>query len=315
MEGKFLITDTVPVGFVESFSSLGFEPEYRKEITNDELARDIGRYTGMVVNTSMRLDAEMLGKGVQLKYILRPGSGLDNIDVPFAQSKGIQVFSSPEANKDAVGEHAIGLLLGLLRHIPRADAQVKNKEWIRHANTGLEIKDKTIGIIGFGNTGSGFAKKLQGFDAEILVYDKYAGNFGLPYIRETSLEEIMLKADILSLHIPLTAETRLMVDEAFIDRFKKSFYLVNTSRGGVVKLSAVNSALKKGKLAGAALDVLENEKLASYHPAEMQLFEELVSHPDVILTPHIAGWSREARENIFWVVLEKFKSYLGSSVS
>lgn len=315
MKASFLITDKVPDGFLESFKALGFEVDYQQQISNDKLADTIHIYKGMVVNTSMRLDAEMLGRAKQLKYILRPGSGLDNIDLGFAASEGIRVFSSAEANSDAVGEHAIGLLISLLRHIPKADNEVKHKKWIRHANTGLEIKGKTIGIIGFGNTGSGFARKLQGFEAELLVYDKYRKDFGIPYIREVSLEEIQEKADMLSLHVPLTDETHHLVNAGFIGNFKKSFYLVNTSRGGVVNLESVCGALASGKLRGVALDVLENEKLASYNKEEERVFEELASYDNVILTPHIAGWSREARANIFWLVLEKFKSYLQASGS
>lgn len=312
MKPLFLITDKVPEGFPESFEALGFQVDYQQQISNEKLADTINLYTGMVVNTSMQLDAEMLGRAKQLKYILRPGSGLDNIDVSFAAGNGIQVFSSPEANKDAVGEHAIGLLIGLMRHIPRADAQVKDMEWIRHANTGVEIKGKTVGIIGFGNTGSGFARKLQGFEAELLVYDKYRKNFGIPYIREVSLEELQERADILSLHVPLTPETHHLVNDEFISRFKKSFYLVNTSRGGVVNLRSVCNGLAANKLRGAALDVLENEKISSYTEAEISLFKELISYDNVVLTPHIAGWSQEARANIFWLVLEKFKSWLQS---
>jgi D-3-phosphoglycerate dehydrogenase len=313
MKPLFLITDKVPEGFLESFETLGFEVDYLQQISNEKLAGTIHIYTGMVVNTSMRLDAEMLGRAKQLKYILRPGSGLDNIDLAFAAANGIQVFSSPEANKDAVGEHAIGLLIGLMRHIPRADAQVKDMEWIRHANTGVEIKGKTVGIIGFGNTGSGFARKLQGFEAELLVYDKYRKNFDIPYIREVSLEEIQEKADILSLHVPLTAETHHLVSDEFIGRVKKDIYLVNTSRGGVVDIQSVCKALAAKKLRGAALDVLENEKINAYSEAEISIFKELVSYDNVVLTPHIAGWSQEARANIFWLVLDKFKSNLLSA--
>jgi D-3-phosphoglycerate dehydrogenase len=313
MKPLFLITDKVPDGFLESFETLGFEVDYQQQISNEKLADTIHIYNGMVVNTSMRLDAEMLSRGRQLKYILRPGSGLDNIDVSFAASHDIRVFSSPEANRDAVGEHAIGLLISLLRHIPKADKEVKHKEWIRHANTGVEIKGKTVGIIGFGNTGSGFAKKLQGFEAELLVYDKYRKDFGIPYIREVSLEEIQEKADILSLHVPLTTETHHLINDDFIGCFKKNFYLVNTSRGGVVDIKSICKALSSNKLRGAALDVLENEKISSYSTAEMGFFEELVSYDNVVLTPHIAGWSQEARANIFWLVLEKFKSWLQSA--
>lgn len=307
---KFLVTDHVPAGFLKGFESLGFEVDYLPVLSHEELESRLHLYTGIVVSTHLILHKNYLDQAVKLKYILRPGSGLDNVDVEYAESKGILVFNSPEANREAVGEHAVGLLLSLLNYIPRAVQQVREKKWVREPNKGLEIKGKTIGIIGYGNTGSAFAKKMSGFEAELLVYDKYKTNINDSWVKVAGLEELMQKADIISLHIPLTAETRHLINSDFIDRCGKPFFLINTARGKLVKQTELLEGLKNGKVRGAALDVLENEKLLSYTAAEMEQFEELQEKYNVLITPHIAGWTLEAREKIFFVVLEKFKAFL-----
>jgi D-3-phosphoglycerate dehydrogenase len=258
----------------------------------------------------MNLDKEMLDKAVKLKYILRPGSGLDNVDVAYAESKNIVVLNSPEGNKDAVAEHAIALLLSLLNYIPRAWQQVLNMEWIRQPNTGTELKGKTVGIIGYGNTGSAFARKLSGFETEILVYDKYKENISDSYVKKSTLEEIQQKADIVSFHIPLTNETKHWINDKFVNSFARPFYLLNTSRGGIAQIESITKGLKSGKISGAGLDVLENEQIANYSTEEKDVFMNLINAGNVIVTPHIAGWTQEARSKIFFIVLEKFKLWL-----
>jgi D-3-phosphoglycerate dehydrogenase / 2-oxoglutarate reductase len=310
---KFLVTDLVPPGCIMDLQKLGFEVDHIEDLTNEELIKIIGNYTGLVVRTSLIMNKEMLDAAVNLKYILRPGSGMDNIDVAYAKSKGIILLNSPEANSDAVAEHAIGLLLSLVNYISRSAAEVKQGDWIRTANTGMLLKGKTIGIIGYGHTGSALASKLKCFGMKILVYDKYKSGFGAPGIIESTLEDIFLESDILSLHIPLNAETRHLINDLFIERFRKPFFLVNTSRGKVVDTDAVIRALKSGKLRGAGLDVLENEDLRSYSVEEKARLNELLGAGNVIVTPHIAGWTKESRDDIFYVVLEKFKSYLETS--
>jgi len=306
---KFLITDTVPEGFIEGFEKLGFEVDYRQKPTNSELFEIAGQYTGIVVNTSLILTKEVLDKAILLKYILRPGSGLDNVDVDYAKAKGIEIFNSPEANADAVAEHVIGMIFSLLDFIPRASEQVKQLQWIRQPNNGTLFKGKTIAIIGYGNTGSALAKKLSGFGVHILVYDKYKKGFGNETLREASMREIFDKADLVSLHIPLTNETEYLVNDGFIDNFKKPIYLLNTSRGKNVKLDALIHGLKAGKILGVALDVLENENIISYSAKEKQQLQTLITAGNVIVTPHIAGWTKESREQIFMMVLEKFGNY------
>ena len=225
--------------------------------------------------------------------------------------KSIKIFSSPEANADAVAEHAIGLLLGLTNFIPRASEQVKQSKWIREPNNGTLLKGKTIGIIGYGNTGMAFAKKLSGFEVNILVYDKYKQGFGSDFIHESSMDDIFQNADVISLHIPLTTETEYLVDDTFIGRFGKPVYLINTSRGKNISQQAVISGLQSGKLLGAGIDVLENENVNSYTEHEKEEFKELVNSGNVDHDlPHIAGWNQGVRGGKYsMLVLEKFKKY------
>jgi D-3-phosphoglycerate dehydrogenase len=283
--------------------------EHIPVISNEDLIKNIHRYSGIVVNTSLIMNVEMLNAAIHLKYILRPGSGLDNIDVAAAMERGIIVLNSPEGNADAVGEHAAGLLLSLLNFIPRAAAEVRQGLWIRKENTGIEIKGKTIGIIGYGNTGSAFASKMSGFGAQILAYDKYKSDFGNAFVLEAQMQDIFEQADIVSLHIPLTSESHHLVSNAFIAAFKKPFYLLNTSRGKIVDTPELISALLSGKISGAALDVLEHEGIEKNLSAKLEL-ESLLNAGNIIITPHIAGWTEEARKKIFFIVLHKFSEYL-----
>ena len=308
---RFLITDNVPDGFLKKFDEIQYEVDYYPELYNNTLSEIIHHYEGIVMSTFITLDAEMLSKAKNLKYVLRPGSGLDNIDLNYCKSNGILVFNSPEANKDSVGEHAIGILLSLLNNIPRSVEEVKKHIWKREANKGTEIKNKTIGIIGYGNTGKAIAKKLSGFDAHLLAYDKYVHDYEY-YVKKSTLEEIFSQADIITIHVPLTPETYHMVDERFISKFKKTIYIINTARGKIVDTKALLSSIKKGRISGAALDVLENENLSSYTEDENKILDDLIETGKCIITPHIAGWTTEARENIFYFVLQKFQDYLSS---
>ena len=312
---KFLITDNVPEGFIEGFENLGFIVDHKQKPTNEELYEIADQYTGIVVNTSLILTKEVIDKAIQLKYILRPGSGLDNVDVSYAEAKGIKIFNSPEANADAVAEHVIGMIFSLLNFIPRASEQVKQLKWIREPNNGTLFKGKTIGIIGYGHTGMAIAKKLSGFGVNILVYDKYKKGFGNETVKEADMDEIYENADLLSLHIPLTDDTEYLVDDDFIESFRKPIYLVNTSRGKNVNIRSLINGLKSGKLLGIALDVLENENINSYSEKEKEQLLTLINAGNGIITPHIAGWTKESREQIFMMVLEKFKNYFISNAT
>jgi D-3-phosphoglycerate dehydrogenase len=274
----------------------------------EEIEKFIGEYFGLVINSRFRIDKDFIDKAVNLYFIARLGSGMESIDVEYAEAKGIKCFNSPEGNRDAVGEHALGLLLALFNKIVKADGQVRQGVWKREENRGTEIKGKTIGIIGYGNTGSAFARRLKGFETEVIAYDKYKSGFLDDHIKECGLNDIIDHADILSLHVPLTDETTHMVNDDLIGRFKKPFWLLNTSRGKVVDTAALVRAFQNKKILGAALDVLEYEDI-SFEKMNFNDYPEplkyLMKAENVILTPHIAGWTVESKYKLAKVLAEK----------
>ncbi len=269
----------------------------------------INQYEGLFVRTRTRVDEQLLGTKPSIKFVARAGAGLDNIDLDFLQKHNIKVLHASEGNRDAVGEFAIATLLSLLRHIPSADAEVRKSVWLREENRGEELMGKTVGIIGYGNMGKAFAKRLSGFSCKVLAYDKYKRNFSDEWVSEVSLENIFEESDILSLHIPLTAETRGMVNEEFVERFKKPFIFINTARGEIVKLSTLAKAIETGKIRGAALDVLENEKLTSFTEDQQKAFTFLTHRRNVIFTPHIAGWTYESHYKINQILVQKLQAF------
>lgn len=304
---KVLIIDEVHPLIPEKLAAHGFSCDWFPDYTREDYLKVIDRYEGVIVRSKIRLDREFLSRASQLRFIGRVGSGLENIDVAFAEERGIRCLNSPEGNRDAVAEHALGMLLSLRNHLCRADRQVRSGRWLREENRGAEIKGKTVGIIGYGNTGSAFARRLKGFEANVLSYDKYKSGYADGNTREVTLEEIMDSADILSLHVPLTEETTCMVEGSFIGRFRKPFQLVNTSRGKVVSTADLVAALKSGKVTGAALDVLEYEE-SSFERLSHALPEEfryLMEAENVILSPHIAGWTNESNIRLAEVLVEK----------
>jgi len=304
---KVLIIDDVHPLIPEELAAHGFSCDFFPDYGREELIRVIHHYTGVIVRSKIRLDEEFLSQASKLKFIGRIGSGLENIDVAFALERGIVCLNSPEGNRDAVAEHAMGMIISLMNHLNRADREVRNGVWIREGNRGNEIKGKTIGIIGYGNTGSAFAQRLKGFEAKVISYDKYKTGYSDGNTRETTLDEIFSLADILSLHVPLTKETTFMVDASFIDRFRRPIWLINTSRGKVVRTSGLVNALKSGKISGAALDVLEYED-SSFETLAQDLpddFRYLMEAGNVILTPHIAGWTLESNIRLAKVLVEK----------
>jgi len=238
---------------------------------------------------------------------------MESIDIAYAQEKNVSCFNSPEGNRDAVGEQALGMLLSLMNNLNRADRQVRNGEWIREENRGFEIKGKTIAIIGYGNMGSSFARKLKGFEANVIAYDKYKQNYSDEFVQESSWNEIVEKADILSLHVPLTEETRYLINNSLIGKFKKDFWLINTARGPVVNTADLVLALKSGKIKGAALDVIEYEE-TSFESLSLKNmpapWKYLVNNDKVILTPHIAGWTEESKEKLATVLAHKIIAFM-----
>lgn len=305
MVNKFLIIENQPKLLKENLEELGFEVDQKPGITYEELYRIINNYVGIVISSRLRVDRTFLNTAKNLRYILRPGSGLENVDRNYAEELGITCINSPEGNRDAVAEHAVGMLLNLFNHINRAHTEVKNGVWLRENNRGIELMGKTIGIIGFGNTGQSLAKKLQGFDVEILAYDKYADPNN-EWVRNSQMREIFEKADVVSFHLPLTNETKYIGNDQFFRNFRKAIFVLNTSRGPIIKTSSLINALERGAVSGACLDVLENEKLYTHSERERREFAFLKNHPKVLLTPHIAGWSDASKTRMITELMRKF---------
>ncbi|MFN5919673.1 MAG: NAD(P)-dependent oxidoreductase [Bacteroidota bacterium] len=302
-----LIADHIHELLITGLQQLGYRVSYQPHITRDELIACIADADGLVIRTKTTVDAEVLSHAGKLKFIARAGAGTDNIDESFCIRQNITLMNAGEANADAVGEQTVGMLLALLANIVKADKEVRTMHWDRQGNTGVELKGKTVGIIGYGNTGSAVATKLAGFGVNICVYDKYKQGFGTSTIQEVTLSELQRKSAIITLHVPLTAETRYMVNSSFIDAVSSPFYLLNLARGAVIHTKDVVAALDSGKIIGAALDVLENEKPETFGPDELCWFDSLIRRNNVILTPHIGGWTRESYEKIAKVLLRKIK--------
>ena len=303
---NILLVDDVHPVFMERAEALGFQCDYQPLIKADEALKIIADYEGLVIRSKFKVDRKVLDIAVNLKFICRAGAGMDNIEEDYAREKGIELINAPEGNADAVGEHAIGLLLSLMNNFRRADAEVREGGWKREANRGYELKGKTVGIIGYGFMGHSLARKLSGFEVNVIAYDKYKTGFSDKYAREVSMEEIVRQSDVLSLHIPLTTETKGLVDDEYLFHFRKPIFLINTSRGPVVKTQAVLNAIKAGKILGAGLDVLEVEKFPGL--GEQTWYEELRQSGKVLLTPHIAGWTFDSYRKISEVMAAKLAS-------
>ena len=309
MSKKILIVDDLHPIFKEKAEALGYKVDDSPEITRAETLAAIKDYDGIAVRTKFRIDQEIFDAAPKLKFVARAGAGLDNIDIEIAKQRGIALLAANEGNMDAVGEHALGLLLSLMNNFRKADLEIRKGIWDREGNRGYELKGKTVGIIGYGFMGQSFARKLTGFGVNVMAYDKYKTGFSDEFAQEVSMEEIVKHCDVLSLHIPLTKETKQMVNDEYFFHFKKPIFFINTARGEIVNTKAVLNHIAKGKILGAGLDVLETEKFPTL--AEQDWHDALITNDKVILTPHVAGWTFDSYRKISEVLAEKLAKISG----
>jgi D-3-phosphoglycerate dehydrogenase len=311
MISRILVTDKVHPLLIDGLvHELGCEVDYDTSVDNHRLDDIICHYAGIIINSKILMTPERIDRGKNLRFIGRLGSGMEIIDVEYAKKKGIGVYNSPEGNRNAVAEHSFGMLLCLLHKICLADVEVRNFHWDREKHRGVELKGKTVGIIGLGHTGTSFAEKFEGWGVRVLAFDKYREQFPdhISFVERVELETILKECDIISLHLPLTSETSQWVDSTWLKKCRPGCILINTSRGSIVNTRDVIQALQTGHLLGACLDVFENEKPESFSASEKEMYALLYDFKNVILTPHVAGWTYESLEGIAKILLEKIKN-------
>ena len=311
---KVLFADTNHPRLIEGLRAMGLQCDEDYGSSKSEIENKIENYQGLVIRSRFTIDRTFLDRAKDLKFIGRVGAGLENIDVDYAEAKGIKLIAAPEGNRNAVGEHALGMILALMNRLKAADLEIRKGLWRREENRGVELEGKTVGIIGYGNMGKAFARKLKGFDCEVLCYD-IKENVGDENATQASLETLFDKTQVLSLHTPQTPLTIGMVDARFIDSFRNDFYLINTARGSAVKTEDLMDALDRGKILGACLDVLEYEK-ASFEnffsdQSLPEAFQRLISSDRVLLSPHVAGWTVESKFKLADTIVNKVREFLG----
>ena len=304
---KILIIDEMNLSIVGMLEKAGHQVAYLPKITRPEILNQVADFDGLIIRSKTPMDRELLEKAVNLKFIGRAGAGLDQIDLDYMAERKIKLFHAAKGNRDAVAEHAVGGLLSLFNNVIKADSEVRKGIWDREGNRGHELMGKTVGIFGYGNMGRSFAKRLAGFGVRVLAYDKYKLDFATDQVQEVMWEKVKAEADILSIHVPLTPETRDFFTLKELESFGKPFWLINTARGEVISFETLNAALDRGILRGSVLDVLENEKFQKFSPAQKAEFEKLAARENVIFSPHVAGWTFESYEKINKVLVKEIK--------
>ena len=311
MKVKILHIDSNNPILWQQLEDAGFENHADFKYSKEEIEAKIQDYNGIVIRSRFKIDKIFLDKATNLQFIARVGAGLESIDCDYAETKGIHLIAAPEGNRNAVAEHSLGVILSLFNNLNQADAEIKAGHWNRESNRGHELDGKTVGIIGYGNMGKAFAKKLRGFEVDVLFYD-ILENIGDENAKQVSLQELQQKADVLSLHLPWTPETDKMVNANFINAFAKPFWIINTSRGKNIVTADLVEAMKSKKILGAGLDVLEYEKLSFetlfQNENTPEAFQYLLEAKNVLLTPHIAGWTFESHERLAQVIVDKIKA-------
>jgi len=313
MAFKVLFIDSNHPILHETLERAGIQCDLNYRWTLEEIEQHLPEYDGIVIRSRIKLGKDLIDKGTKLKFIARAGAGMENIDVAYAESKGIRCLHSPEGNKDAVAEHALGMLLSLFNNLCRANREVRDKKWIREGNRGIELMGKTVGIIGYGNMGRAFAQRLSGFGVKVIAYDKYKSGFSDACVTECTLQQLQQQADVVSLHLPLTPETHYFANDAFFLAFHKNIYLLNTARGKVLNTPDLLKNITSGKILGACLDVLEYESgsFEDLDKANLPVaFQQLLESDKVMLSPHIAGWTQESNVKIAEVLAGKIVELL-----
>jgi D-3-phosphoglycerate dehydrogenase len=304
-ERRVLIVDKMHRSICSLLENIGWEADYRPSIQREEILSIIGEYEGLIVRSKTPIDKEVIAKAEKLIFLARAGAGLDLLDRKALEERNVVLINAPEGNRNAVGEHTLGLLLSLMHNINRSSIQVKQGIWKREANRGFELGGKTVGIYGYGFMGSAFAEKLTSFGCRVIAFDRFKEDFGHRAVNEVSLSHFEEETEILSIHLPLTSETRMRFTAEYLRKYPNLKYIINTSRGELLSMKGVLELLEEGKLLGAALDVLENEKLDQLSEDQKQVFDALAQRDNVILTPHIAGWTYESYERINQVIVKK----------
>lgn len=313
---KIMLIDAPHPVLQQQLAAFGLDCREHYRESREELMAILSGYTGIIMRSRIGIDREFIDRAEGLRFIAREGVGVEHIDVDYAEARGIRVLTSPEGSRDTVGEHALGLLLALLNNLARADRQVRHGHWIREGNRGTEIMGKTVGILGYGNMGTAFARRLQGFGCRVIAYDKYETGYGDAFAEEVDLDTLFSESDMLSIHIPYMPSNHHFVDGAFLDRFARPIYLVNTARGLVLHTADLVARLQNGQVLGAALDVLEYEE-TSFNFLKFDAlpapFHYLQEADNVVLSPHIAGWSFESKEKHGRVLAAKIEELLSHS--